>query len=317
MTASAKRPIQLMLPCPPPAKGRAWGDYYFGQSLASALRALGHPVDVTLRRRGKGLVQRLRDWWDTRNRAIPQDAVEFLLLGQPSDTPRTHRRRIIWLISNSDMLDHAAARQADKLFVASAPFAARLAEKGIACEVLLQCTDPALFAPDMRRDALRSDVLFVGNRTHKHLRPAVAAAARAGCAVTVWGTRWDKSGEPVTVGGTHIANAELGAHYASCEVVLNDHRQAMRDDAFVSNRVYDGLACGRPVVTEEMDGLPGDLRPGLRTYTTAADVPAAISAAKAIPRDVLAEVSARVRRDHSFARRAETISACVQSFAPA
>ena len=38
--------VRLRLPCPRPVGDRVWGDWYFGLSLAAAIEALGHTVEV-------------------------------------------------------------------------------------------------------------------------------------------------------------------------------------------------------------------------------------------------------------------------------
>ena len=62
----------------------------------------------------------------------------------------------------------------------------------------------------------------------------------------------------------HVPNAELAPLYASAGVVLNDHWPDMRRAGFVSNRVFDAVACGARVVTDDLAGIeelfPGSVR---------------------------------------------------------
>lgn len=311
--AEHKRPIHLMLPCPPPTRVRAWGDFYFGTSLANALRSLGHPVEVSMRASGPKWHHRLSDWWRNRNQTIPQDAVELALLGRPSMPERTHRSRIVWLISNSDMIDLDELRSVDQLFVASPVFIETLKAQGVAADLLLQCTDTERFSPDMADEALASGLLFVGNRSDNESRPVVEQAIQAGYDVTVWGNMWGGMKDQIIFGGTHIANEDLGKYYASAKVVLNDHRKAMLEDQFISNRVYDSLACGRPVITEAMIGMPEEFEGCAVTYTSKEEIVTAIKEAYDVPSDKLNAVAKLVKDNHSFYRRAEVISDCIQA----
>lgn len=311
------RPIHLMLPCPPPTRIRAWGDYYFGNSLATALRQLGHPVEVSMRASGPKLRHRLSDWWRTRNQEIPEEAVELALLGRPSMPERTHRKRIVWLISNSDLIDIDELRAVDHLFVASPAFIDHLGTQGVAADLLLQCTDPDRFSPDLAEERLASKLLFVGNRSQGESRPVVEKAVAAGYDVTVWGNMWGGMTDRIRFGGTHIANEELGKYYASAQVVLNDHRSAMLKDQFISNRVYDSLACGRPVVTEDMIGMPDEFKGCAITYASNDGIVDAIEAACTVPADRLRDVAQLVRDNHSFRRRAEVISARINTITAA
>jgi len=54
----------------------------------------------------------------------------------------------------------------------------------------------------------------------------------------------------------YIPNEELPAVYASVGVLLNDHWQTMRERGFVSNRLFDALACGTPVISNTFRRSP-------------------------------------------------------------
>lgn len=312
-TSARKRPIHLMLPCPPPTAKRAWGDYYFGQALAKAFRQLDHDVYVSTRVGGRKWYNKLAHWWRERSLNVPADAVEVAILGRPPVPPRTGRDRIIWLISNTEKLDDDTLRQSEHLYVASAPYAARLRERGIAAETLLQCTDPDLFSPEMATQDLASDLLFVGNRSLDETRPVVEAAIHTPYRVTVWGILWEPIADQIDFRGLHIHNDELGKHYASANVVLNDHRKGMLRDVFISNRVYDCLACARPVVTEEMEGMPEAFSDGVFLYRSEGDLADAIEAAQQARPERLREISNIVREQHSFLRRAEVMSLQIEN----
>ena len=53
----------------------------------------------------------------------------------------------------------------------------------------------------------------------------------------------------------HVPNDELHRVYSSAGIVLNDHWDDMREHGYISNRVYDALACGALVLSDEVPGL--------------------------------------------------------------
>jgi spore maturation protein CgeB len=78
----------------------------------------------------------------------------------------------------------------------------------------------------------------------------------------------------------------------------------------LSNRVFDALACGAPVVSDEMAGLPDGFAGFIDTFR--ADRPIGRAIASALEEDEGRRAARRafaeiVRRDHCFDRRAETI----------
>lgn len=303
-----KRPIHLMLPCPPPTRHRAWGDYYFGQSLSEALQECGHDVIVSMRSRGPRFRDKLADWWHARQLSVPENAVELVLLGLPPEIKKSNRPRIAWLMYKHEAIADEELQQLDHLFVASAPFADKMRAAGHAPEVLLQCTDPKRFFPALASDQYASELLFVGNRGPLEPRPIVSGALKSGHTVSVWGTGWDDVADQIDFRGIHVSNDVLGRHYASAKVVLNDHRKIMLKDEFISNRIYDSLACGRPIITEKMAGMPDEFSDGAVMYQNEKDILDAIETALTAQTSALTEISDYTRAHHSFFQRAKAIS---------
>lgn len=305
--AAAPRQLRFLfrLPNPPPGK-RTWGDYYFARSLADALERRGHAVamDYTVK----------RPWLQRLARAVSRFRPDLdLILRGKIAFGRGDRPAIMWLISNSAAVSGAEIAAMDHVFVASEAVAARLRAEGHAnVSALLQCTDATRFSPERRTEALRTACLFVANRRGFE-RVALAAALRAGIPVTVWGRNWDGMVTPPgRVAGSHLDNAELGAWYASADVVLNDHSPDMRGNDFTSNRVFDVLASGVPLITDRAEDLPAALSGLVYRFTDDASFRAAWAAAThetdetRARRRAAAEV---VRSEHSFDARARAIEA--------
>jgi spore maturation protein CgeB len=92
--------------------------------------------------------------------------------------------------------------------------------------------------------------------------------------------------------------------------VLNDHWPDMRSADMLSNRVFDALACGAPVVSDEIAGLPEGFSEFLDVFGPGRPIAQAIAnvidenKGRRAARRAFAET---VRREHSFDRRAEAI----------
>lgn len=297
--------FRFRLPNPAPGK-RTWGDYYFARSLADALERRGHAVSMeyTVKR---PWLQRLR-----LAASLSRPDLDLILRGK-IPFARGRRPAIMWLISNAASVAAAEIAAMDHVFVASTTHAARLRSEGHGnVSALLQCTDATRFSPDRRRADLRTACLFVANR-REFERLALTYALRAGIPVTIWGRKWQGVvTAPGIIAGTHLDNAELGAWYASADVVLNDHSPDMRENDFTSNRVFDVLASGVPLVTDRAEDLPDGLGPLVYRFCDYDSFVAAFTAATNETPDVRARRLAAaevVRTEHSFDARAREIEA--------
>ncbi|HET6621036.1 MAG TPA: glycosyltransferase [Dongiaceae bacterium] len=288
--------LAIRIACPSEAVREEWGDYHFARSLSDALMRLGC----------RSRIEYLRP------RDDPGDDCDVdLVLRGLERFPRTPGRpAIMWVISHPDLVGVEELREYDHVFVASGSLARRWSrEAGVDVAPLLQCTDRTLFFPDPSDAPRNRDILFVGN-SRNVFRPAVQAAIEAGLAPAVYGTRWDSLIDPRHIKGTTIPNAAVGELYRKAGIVLNDHWPDMRQADMLSNRVFDALACGAPVVSDEMAGLPDGFAGFIDTFRADRPIGRAISSAleedegRRAARRAFAEI---VRRDHCFDRRAETI----------
>lgn len=242
-----------------------------------------------------------------------RDEIDLVIRGV-KPWPRLGKRPLfIWLISQADTLEDWELEEARHIFVASERYADVLARRGADVSYLPQCTDSALFSPDRADPALRSEVLFVGNRRKEFQRPVVDLALGTPRALSVWGRRWEGVLPEGVYRGQAIEYTDLGAYYASAGVVLNDHHPSMLAHGFVSNRLYDVLASGRPVLNEDMEGIPADLRKAVYTYTpeTFADQLERALDHDSVDRMAVAE---HVRTHHSFDNRAKVITDVIRNF---
>ena len=278
-----------------------WGDWHFARSLASALERIGQHVTVDSR--------------ESRERSTRDfDDVVVVLRGLDRVTPRGSPLHVLWVISHPDLLTASECREFDLVFAASNAWAAEHSQAWqLPITPLLQCTDPTLFHPTSGEPDTGEPVVFVGNAHDDGMRPVVEAALAANCDLALNGAGWEGLVPASVIRSTHVPNAEVASLYASAGVVLNDHWPDMRRTGFVSNRVFDAVACGARVVTDDLAGVdelfPGSVRrfgsPNELAELVTPPYPGFASRARRL---VNAEA---VAVEHSFDKRASQLLAAV------
>jgi spore maturation protein CgeB len=165
------------------------------------------------------------------------------------------QRHVLWIISHPEAVDDDELGRADLVLVASPRYADHLRGRtATPVEVLLQATDHRRFRRRPVDPGHRHDVVVVA-KSRDVLRPVVADAVTAGLRPRIYGGGWRGLVDPELVVADHVDNAELPAVYSSAGVVLNDHWATMRTWGFVSNRLFDVLACGTPVISDPVAGI--------------------------------------------------------------
>ena len=219
-----------------------WGDWHLADGMAGALRRGGHEVRLQTLDHADDPATRTAD-------------VHVVLRGL-APVPRTGRHRhVLWIISHPESVEDEELHAADLVLVASPRFAAHLRTRtATPVAVLLQATDPERFTPRPVDPARRHPVVVVA-KTRDVLRPAVADAIAVGIRPAIYGSGWREFVDPELVVADHLDNREVAAVYSSAGVVLNDHWRTMANWGFVSNRLFDVLACGAPVISDPVEGI--------------------------------------------------------------
>jgi hypothetical protein len=164
-------------------------------------------------------------------------------------------RHVLWILSHPEDVDDAELAAADLVACASSRLTAELASHtDVPVVELLQATDPRRFRPCALVPAAAHPVLFVG-KTRGTVRPLVDAALAAGLRPALYGEGWEHTVDRSLIRRTHVANEDLPTLYSSAGVVLNDHWDTMRAWGILSNRLFDVVACGAPVVSDPVPGL--------------------------------------------------------------
>lgn len=285
-------------------RGDRWGDTYYVESLAAALRAQGQQV-VTYRHGANGQGQR------------SHDDVNLVLRGLDPVHPIPGQVNILWVISHPEDVTAEEVRSFDVVFASSASWARAMSvDAGVEVGTLLQATDVRVFRPAAPGEEIeRRPLTFVGASFPHRTRRVVADALSSGVDLRVIGHGWRD-----LPGAIHeaeeIANTRLGAVYRGASRVLADHWPDMAAMGFIQNRIFDAIACGAPVISDRVQGLDGVFGSMVQMYEDAdhlrylagADADAVFGSP-----DERAAQTSQVLRDHSFDARARTLIASAGS----
>ena len=236
-----------------------WGDTHFARHFGRALRQLGFrsAIDVLSE-------------WDSPEAQSGEVVVH--LRGLMPYVPKKGQVNVLWIISHPEDVSGSECDEFDLVLAASNPHAERLAGETTTRVVpLLQATSPHVFAPREPNPELQTDVLFVGN-SRGVLRPSLAWAIDQGIRVDVYGSDWADLIPSEFVRAEYFPNDRLAELYSSAKIVLNDHWDDMRDAGFISNRIFDALACGAVVISDEVEGLDEMFGGAVPQYTDPASL---------------------------------------------
>jgi hypothetical protein len=137
-----------------------------------------------------------------------------------------------------------------------------------------------------RQVSEREGIIYVAN-SRKVRRDMAQWIDEIGPDVAVYGHGWGKFDLKDRVKGEHIPNTELGKVYQNARLVLNDHWLDMRTLGYVSNRIFDCLSCGVPVISDDFPALRNLLGDGLEYADSAAGLKTALERCDNHYQDVL------------------------------
>ncbi len=287
----------IKIAAPAGAKGDGWGDVHFAQSLARALQRLGQ--DVVIDRREA--VHRTTGYLDD---------VVLVLRGLDEIAHIPGRVNLMWVISHPELVTPAELLRYDRTLAASVSWSAAMSERtGLTVEPLLQATAPDRFHPDLPRLENPDGVLFVGTSRNVY-RTIVRDAVEAGLDPAIYGGGWAQFGVEAHVRADYLPNEELGRAYASAGVVLNDHWADMAEQGFVSNRLFDAVACGARVVSDAVEGVEELFGGAVQVYRDQADLARLCGSGRdaAFPdEEARRAIAKRVCAEHSFDARARRL----------
>ena len=271
-----------------------WGDYYFARSLRKSLVKVGYKV----------IVQVEDEWYSN----FDSSHINLVLRGPKKYRVRQSRMNIMWNISHPYDITLSEYEEYDHVFIASEYYVEKIVDKlSVTVSPLMQCSDTSVFYPvSGRRD---KNIVFIGN-SHGAVRPVVEKANSSGHKLNIYGKDWEGLINSSLIKGSFIRNRDLRFFYAKSGLVLNDHWEVMRVEGFVSNRVFDVLACNGRIVSDNVTGIPRDIARFIRTYDTANDLNVCIK--QELNNSDNTDSSIVIKRAHSFNNRAEAIHLVIQ-----
>lgn len=230
--------IGIMIAAPNHRELQKWGDYHFANSLKASLEEKGYTCQLCY------LPQ-----WDE-----PFDGRYVLTLrGITAYEPKKEHINIMWNISHPDDISLKEYESYDHVCIASTWWVKKISgQVRVPVTALLQCTDEKVFKRDFE-DKKTREILFVGNARNTY-RKILKDLIPTDHSLEVYGDGWEEWISKDYIKGKHIPNHELGTVYQSCKILLNDHWDDMREKGFISNRMFDGLAAGAFIISDEVKG---------------------------------------------------------------
>lgn len=299
-----KKPsIAIKIPAPNWDVVQEWGDYHFGLALKKEFEYLGYSV----------LLQVLNEW---DNKLGNECDVVIVLRGLSKYKLKDNQVNIMWNISHPDKVSLEEYNEYDYVFISSDKWASNIAKKAsVPVETMFQCTDDNLFyhAEDIETP-IEHELLFVGN-SRKIYRKIIKDLLPTKYSLSIYGNHWDDFVNKSLIKGKHIPNNELHKYYASTAILLNDHWDDMRDKGFISNRIFDALASGAFVISDEIEGIENILENSIVTYKDKNDLKEKINFYLANPEERIRKAKhglSIVLEKHTFKIRANRFSEVIK-----
>ncbi len=293
--------IKTSVPAGP--AGQGWGDLYFAQEIAAALQKLGQIARVDFRT-------------DVINSNSADDDVVLVLRGVERIRPQRGALNLLWVISHPSRISTHELKSFDSVFAASNQWSKKVSKKtGISIAPLLQATNPTKFNPTVSAPDSGHDVLFLGN-TRNEFRKIIRDCLKAGVSPAIYGKNWDRFVSKELIAGDFIANSQIAAQYRSAGVVLNDHWLDMAKEGFYSNRLFDAVASGARVISDQVDEIDQLFAGGVKTYSSPSDLAKLCSnESRALwgTQQEIAERAGCIGQQHSFDQRAKELVQAVQN----
>lgn len=289
----------IQIPCPHPKEKDSWGDYHFAVALSRSLARNGINSKLIFLNQFKNIKK--------------SNHIEFLIRGL-SRNPYSEKEskaslRIMWIISHPEKITDEEIKNYDIIFVASNYWACKLSSKNLGPEVipLLQCTESEIFFTRKIDKSIWHNALYVAN-SKKNIRDVVSRAMAESFPISIYGKDWEGIAPSQWVYGQVIPNIKLPYYYSCTNVVMNDHWLTMKNNGFLSNRFFDVLACGTPLLSDNVNNCPeefSDLFECFENYNSLSD--AIDAATKKHTHKQRIELSNMIRHEHSFNARVRTI----------
>lgn len=215
-----------------------WGDQHFAVGMKKEFEKLGYKANVLP-----------RDRWYDQSRA----GYVIVLRGKnPYYRPMgDNRKYIMWNISHPDDVTIDEYNSYDYVFFASQKMHDELTSKlHVPSGVAQQCVDDSAMVYEEGHDK-QYELLFVGNSRHV-FRPILKDLIPTEHKLTVYGRHWEKFPVQDYVVSDYMDNSKVGQAYHDAKILLNDHWDDMRENGIISNRIFDALAVGAFIISDDI-----------------------------------------------------------------
>ena len=287
--------IKTSVPAGP--SGQGWGDLYFANEIAASLTKLGHTARVDFRN-------------DVIHPDSANDDVVLVLRGVERIRPQLGAINLLWIISHPSRISKHEVKSFDSVFAASNSWAKQASKRfGLGVNALLQATNPDKFNPTVYEPDTGEEILFLGN-TRNEFRQIIRDCVEAGISPAIYGKDWDRFVSKELIKGSFVPNEDVAGMYRSAGVVLNDHWPDMAKHGFLSNRLFDAVAAGARVVSDDAAGINEVFGNAVAVYRTPSDIVELCSTANRAmwgSQDEIAKRAIQIGTEHSFDQRAKVL----------
>lgn len=250
-------PLTIAIKSPHPVDDHTWGDYFFAIALKKSFEKRGFKV----------VIHELQNW----DREDDNEDIVIVLRGLSKYIPKPEHINIMWNISHPEAVSIEEYNSYDVVFISSIKYSQEMDKKlDTVVKPLLQCTDPEVFFPKFNKD-YSEDILFVG-KTRRVFREIIKDISATSHDFSVYGEGWEQYIDKKFIKGEFIPNNILNQFYSSCNILLNDHWAEMRDLDFPSNRLFDALACGAFIISDDIPSAGDLFENNIVTYKNSKDL---------------------------------------------
>ena len=232
----------IKTPVPEGPAGVGWGDLYLANEMAASLRRLGQTVRVDFRN-------------DVIHRDSSDDDVLLVMRGVERIRPQHGAINLLWVISHPSRVSKHELKSFDAVFAASTWWSEYSSKKfGMKVSPLLYGTNAEKFNPNLCSPDSGDEILFLGN-TRNEFRQIIKDCIEVGIKPSIYGKGWKQFVARDLIKGEFIPYDQIGKSYRAAGVVLNDHWPDMAKNGFYTSRLFDAVASGARVISDDAVGL--------------------------------------------------------------
>ena len=241
--------IVIKNPSPENIKKIWWGDYWLGLDLSLGLKQCGFNV--------------MTDYIEDFNVTHNKNTINIVIRGLHKYKARNkHNLNILYIISHFDEIKEKEFKQYDIILCASIKATEKLRKKYKNVHYVPQFTNKERFYYE-KDEIYNNQLIFIGN-AYNGCRDVVKYAINKNLPISIFGNFWETYIDKKYIKGKYIDNYNLHKFYSNADIVLNDTNHSMKENGFVSNRVYDVTACKGFLISDyikEIEDVYGDSIP--------------------------------------------------------